>query len=470
MNRNEELIRNTLILALGTFVPKLMTLITLPILTGQLDTSSYGIYDLILSIANLAVPLITLQIQQAVFRHLLLARSGQDKDSYIASSVFFLVISSLITAPIVYFSTGFLGVSQEVRPLVCLLLIAESTYYLIGQILRGLGGNFHYSISVIVYSAVNLACIILFVLLLHKGLMGVVISLVIAYLCASVYGLCSMRIWRHIKLYSFSIESLKKLLNFSIPIIPSSISLWIVNMSNRLVITSFLGSSANGIYSVANKVPQLYSTFYNVFNLAWTETASRASDEGETQEYYSKMFDTLFRFLIGVMLLMIAVTPVMFRILIDENYYDAYSLVPILYMGVFFNSIVMYYAGIYIALKRTKQVGLSSAIGAAINLLCNLVLVKKYGLFASAVSTAVSYLAIALYRAYDINKVCKVRYNVKLLVVGMTFFVMEAILIYQGTTLMNLACLAIAVVYNCLFNYRLILAVLQKVKKRCLNR
>lgn len=97
------------------------------------------------------------------------------------------------------------------------------------------------------------------------------------------------------------------------PIVPSSIALWVVNLSDRLIIINFMGAAANGIYAVANKIPSLYSTAYGIFNLAWTETASKVSDDGDPAEYYTKLFSGLFKFLIGVMLALIAVTPIILK-------------------------------------------------------------------------------------------------------------------------------------------------------------
>ena len=105
------------------------------------------------------------------------------------------------------------------------------------------------------------------------------------------------------------------------------------------------------------------------------------------------------RALIGVMLALIAVTPIIFKVLVKGDYGTAFFQVPILYFGIFFNSLVNFYSGIYIALKRTKQVGYSSVAGAAINALINIFLIGKIGLYAASISTAVSFLVIAVYRA-----------------------------------------------------------------------
>ena len=47
MKREEKLVKNTLILALGTFFPKLAIFIALPVLTGCLTQAEYGTYELV---------------------------------------------------------------------------------------------------------------------------------------------------------------------------------------------------------------------------------------------------------------------------------------------------------------------------------------------------------------------------------------------------------------------------------------
>lgn len=466
MNRNVELIKNTLILSIGTFVPKLMTLITLPILTACLNTTEYGNYDLILSLASLLIPVLTLQIQQAVFRHLISSKTIKNQKIYITVSLLFVVMSFLIFCPIIYLCLGLAKVESVLRVLICIMLSTEGIYYLIGQIVRGIGKNLKYSFSVIVYSICNMISIVVLVWIMRMGLIGVIISLSIGYTMSCVYMLVVGDILKYFDIHCISFDYLKELLNFSVPIVPSSISLWIVNLSDRLVVTAFLGAGVNGLYSVANKVPQLYSTAYNIFNLAWTETASRAHDEENPVEYYSTLFKTLYDFLIGIMLILIAVTPLVFKILVNQQFEEAYAQVPILYFGVFFNSIVQFYAGIYIAYKRTKQVGISSAVGAVINLVVNLMFVKTIGLYAASISTAVSYLAIVLFRAYDLNKVIRIKYHIGRICVGLVAFVLSAVFSYQHTGLSVCVCVVIAIVYNLSMNRDILLNSVAVIKRK----
>lgn len=458
--RSKELAINTIILGVGQFVPKLMALIVMPILTAYLSTDEYGTYDLMLSIASLLIPLMTLQVQQAVFRYLLTAIDDKSKEEYVTSSLLYVIASSIVLLPVTFFALKLFGVTSISAMFICLFFFSETLYTLLGQIVRGFGQNIKFSIGVIVYAVFNLIFIIIFVAILKGGIFGVMISMALGYLCSDIYMIFFTGMIDYIKWKSFSKQKLKELFNFSVPIVPSSIALWVVNLSDRILIIKFLGTSANGIYAVANKIPTLYNSAYNVFNLAWTETASRVSDDGEPEEYYSNLFKSLFNFLIGAMLIMVAITPLVFKLLVNGEYGGAIKQAPILYFGVFFSSFVSYYSGIYIALKRTKQVGISSIVGAILNFIINCALIEKIGLYAASISTALSFLVIVLYRAYDLNKVMKIKYDIKNVLIGMSYFIVASVLLYKGKMWGLVTCYIVAIIYNLKYNMEFVKKIL----------
>ena len=92
-----------------------------------------------------------------------------------------------------------------------------------------------------------------------------------------------------------------------------------MRLSDRLVITGFIGIEANAVYSVANKLP-LYSVLQNTFTIAWQENASIVSKDEDAEMYYSEMFDTMYALFFAIMTILIASTPILFEILIRGDY------------------------------------------------------------------------------------------------------------------------------------------------------
>lgn len=77
--RSSELINSSIILSIGTFLPRLASFVILPILTGYLTKEEYGSYDLIVVLASLILPAATLQIQTAAFRFLIMVRDKEQE-------------------------------------------------------------------------------------------------------------------------------------------------------------------------------------------------------------------------------------------------------------------------------------------------------------------------------------------------------------------------------------------------------
>ena len=69
--KNKELIKNSVILIVGKFCTQFITFLLLPLYTFKLSTSEYGIVDLITTYVALLVPVITFQLEMAIFRFLI---------------------------------------------------------------------------------------------------------------------------------------------------------------------------------------------------------------------------------------------------------------------------------------------------------------------------------------------------------------------------------------------------------------
>ena len=451
MTKNKILAKNTIILTIGQFIPKLIAIITLPILTKSFSTEDYGIYDLIISFASLLLPIMTLLVQQAVFRFMI-SEEPEKQKKYISTSVFFVFAFSLCIFAIVVI----IGVKANQRLDLLILAMAlyffESIYDVMGQIARGYGKNLIYSIAVIIYSTVNMIILLIAVNMNFVNIKSVLIILSISYFIATIFIFLNLKLNKVIKIKEFSIDILKNMLKYSAPMIPSSIALWIVNLSDRLIITYSLGTSYNGIYAAAAKIPNLLVTFYNAFNLAWTELAARTINENDSDVYYSKLINSLFSFCFGAIMILIAFSPILFKILIDDKFSSGYSQMPILFVGVILSCLVSFYGGLYIALKKTKQVGISSTLGAFLNAGINIALIKKIGLYAASISTVVSFFAILVYRIFEIKKSINIKYNKVNILIGCLFLIVIIFNYYKANLILLVLNIVIAIIYNVIFN------------------
>lgn len=412
MNREKELVKNTIILSLGSFLPQLTSLITLPLLTAYLTKVEYGTYELINTIVSLIIPIITIRIESAAFRFMIEYRNDDDKSKKIVTTI---LVFGIYSSIMVFFLTSviFYSIPLVERILIMLYSIFHIVLSDLLQIARGKSQNLKFSITAIINSVAYMFTTILFTKVVPMGLTGILLSLITGEIIASLYLALSMQIGSVFSYKSFSIKILKEMIQYSWPLVPNSLSLWVMSLSDRLIVTKFLGLEQNAVYTVANKIPSLLGTIQGVFISAWQENASIAVLDKDSDEYYSRMFEAYVCVLTGVLCCLIGSSPILFDIVIRGDYGEAKPQMAILFGGMFFSAVSSFLGGIYVAHKHTKSVGMTTIIAAAINLLINICFVLKIGLYAASVSTLVSYIILTLYRMIDIKKFQRIKYCYK---------------------------------------------------------
>lgn len=461
MNRENKLIKNTFILSIGTFMPKFAGYITLPILTGYLTKEQYGTYDLVTLLVSLLLPVATLQIHTAAFRFLIDHRQDREKAKlYFSNILAFVIPVSVVILTITYFILPI--DSPALKFWICIYLFFDIVIAEARQITRGLSRNMIYSISSIISAVIRMLLIVLLVRFLHYELLGAVIALAISPVISLAYLFVKMRMYELVDFRMFDPKVLKEMLEYSWPMVPNNLSMWVMRVSDRFVVTLFMGVSANAVYAVANKIPSLLSLAQTTFSLAWQENASVVSKDKDVAEYYSKMFSVMLNLYAGFLGLLIACTPILFALLIRGDYLEAYDQMPILFLGMFFSCMSTFLGGIYIAFKSTKSVGISTVLAAICNFVVDIALIRYIGLYAASGSTLISYAFLFTYRMINVRKLVAIRYNIKQLVFTMGLLAVESALCYINSFYTNCVNVILGTVVFLILNKALVRGVFVK--------
>ena len=465
MDREKALAKNTFIIAIGTFLPKFSSIITLPIITGGLTKAEMGTYDLISTLVSLFLPVATLQIQSAAFRFLIDVRNDKKETNRIVTNIIaFILPISIIALAILYFCLG--NVTTVIKWLICLYFFTDILMLSTQQIVRGLSNNKLYSASSVAISFSNMLLIVLTVLVGKQGLVGVLSSITVATTIGLILLLVRGHILSRIDFSLLSRRTLKEMLSYSWPMIPNSLSNWVLSFSDRAVLTAFMGLEANAIYSVANKIPALFTTAQGTFVFAWQENASLASKDSDADSYYAEMFNNIFGILVGIMALLIAATPILFWLLIRGDYKEAYYQMPILFMGMLFSSMASFVGGIYVAHKKTRSVGITTILAAACNLAIDLVFVHRIGIFAASISTLVSYVFLTVYRMIDVQKFQKVRFNTVRFILLIVLLTLMCIICWINTLALNVLNVIIGCLIALIVNRKILMSILLTIQAK----
>ena len=278
----------------------------------------------------------------------------------------------------------------------------------------------------------------------------------LANIIIAIYLFVKLKIYKFVDTNESSKSTKKMLLGYSLPLVPNGLSWWIISVSDRTIITIFLGLAANGIYAVSAKYVMIFTSIFAIYNMALTESASLNINKENGVKFLSDTNNASIKLFGSLGLVLIALCPFVFLWLIGAEFQQASNYVPILMVGAFLNTIVGIYSAIYIAKKMTKQVATTSIIAAFINVVLTLLLIKLLGIYAAAIATAIAFLAMAINRHYDLKKIISIKYQKWLLTKMALAYALVIALFYIKNIYVNILNLILVAVIAYVFNSYLI--------------
>ena len=468
MNKNKELVKNTIIIFIGKFCTQFITLLLLPLYTHFLSTEDYGYIDLIQTYLTFFIPLILLKIDAGIFRFLIDARKSEEEKNKIITNGIFIMFVELIISTIL-FAVAVKIFSIKYSILIVMNLISLSVLTFLLQIVRGIGKNKQYSFSSIIAAIVTIVLNLIFLVGFHKNGKYVLIASLISNIICTIYLLIVNKILKNVKIKYIDKKLIKDLLKYSIPMIPNELSWWIVHVSDRTIISYALGVAANGIYYVSCKFSNILSSIFNIFNLSWQESAALHINDTDKDEFFSNVINKVFNLFICFCIGILACLPFVFELLIKDSYREAYKYVPILLLANIFSVLIGLIGSIYVAKKMTKEVAKTTMIAAIINLTIDIALIKVIGIYAAAISTLVSYMLLAIYRYIDVQKYVKVKIPIKNIVVNSIIFILVVVLYLYNNIALNVINLLLCILYAIIVNKELLIEFKKVIGKKVKN-
>lgn len=443
MSKGKELVKNTGILFIGKISTQFVSFLLLPLYTAKLSTAEYGTLDLYTTVASILIPILSLQLEQAIFRYLL--TNEEDEKAVLSSTMVFLIGSSLLmTAIYVPLTTT---ISIEFKWLVLLYYISTLFSTVTQQIPRGYGNYTEYTVAAFISSTVSIVFSVLFICAFNQGIDGILKARIISAIIMIVYVYIKSSLCNKLSVHYFKLSCLKSMLHYSVPLVFNQLASWVVNYSDRVIIIVVLGVSANGIYAIANKFFSLITTTLNIYNLAWTESVTKTLKDKDRNKYYNEVFElTLVLFLIAASGI-IAGIGILFKYFINASYIEAYGQIPILVYAAIFSGLSANVGSIYIAYKKTKEISLTTIATAILNVIVHVGLIKFIGLYAASISTLVSFMAMFLYRVYKIRDTEPLHFNLKSVIFSMPCTVIVLITYYWRNVVLQILALILLGVF-----------------------
>lgn len=111
------------------------------------------------------------------------------------------------------------------------------------------------------------------------------IANILSQIISATYLSVLVRIWEYIDFEAKDPQLKREMLNYSIPLIATVVGWWINSTADRYVVSFIVGVSANGLLSVAYKIPQIINTLQGIFIQAWQISAIKEYGDNETANF-----------------------------------------------------------------------------------------------------------------------------------------------------------------------------------------
>jgi len=392
-SKQKYLAKNVLLFSISGFVPKILSIILIPLYTSYLTTAEYGISDLISTTVSLLIPIFTLDIQDAVMRFAL-DKNYDKKDVFSIATRIILVGTALVCGGTAIVSLlNISGIENSYLFFFVVMYFSTAVYNTVSLFCRGIDKVSVMVVGSIINSVVSLSANILFLAVFKWGLNGYLLANSLGSVIALAWCFIGAKLHRYWK-FNIPKNVHKDMIAFSFPLIFSVIAWWINNASDRYILSWMSGVAVSGLYAVSYKIPNILSMFQNIFSQAWSISAIKEFDKNDTDRFMSNTYNMMnfgmTALCSGIMIVNIPVA----KILYSNEFFEAWYYVPPLLISVVFNAMALFIGSIFTAVKDTKTLSVSTIIGAVVNTVCNFVFIYLWGAYGAALATMLGYAVV----------------------------------------------------------------------------
>jgi len=377
---------------------QLRNLIFLPLIAKTLGPEAYGAWTQVNVTLNLAVPVVMLRLEMACVRYLSTKQGRGLSEEFFGMALLVWALVLALAGIGFWMRDGvrYLLFSAEApilyAELFLLLFVIRTSFTFVLNYYRALNEIRRYSLFEL---GANLGSIGLAVALMLEGfeLPGVLTALIAVEGGASLLvladilrqvGLPRRLLWVRLGVY----------LRYSLPLLPNRLMFWVLNFSDRYLITHLLGLGLAGVYAASYALGNLATLLQGPITFVLLPTVSKLFDRGEQDEVKRYMRASLKLFLLFSVPSAVGIyhfAPQILRILATSAFVTDRLLILFVLLGFICLGIHQIFIYVIHLHERTRSLPLITVVTAALNVGLNLVLLPTLGILGAAVSTFVAY-------------------------------------------------------------------------------
>lgn len=462
MNEYKSFVQRIGLVGITNILISLSGLIFIPIITKNFSVADYGVWAqvnttiaLVPNIANLGLPYTMVRFLSAE------KDKSKIKESFysmlavvfatsIAISLIFIIFQNPIANSLFEGNINVLHIVAIISFFACVNLMLISFFRTFQQIRR-------YSFFLILQTYIGVIISSYFALT-GQTIETVILGLLVGYLV--VFLIMGLMIGGYLGIPIPKFKNLREELNFAIPTIPSNVSSWVVDSSDKYVIGIFLGSVAVGYYSPSYALGSILLMFLSPFALLLPAVLPKYFEEGNLKKVNIFLKYSMKYFLIITIPAAIGLSllskPILMIISTPEIAINGYLVTPFVCLGAILMGIYGITNNILILKKKTKILGKIWILVGVLNLVFNIIAVPFIGIIGAAIVTLICYLLAFLITAYYSKKYIKLPFEYKSMIKTIIASTIMGIFVYivnpSGITNVLITILkAVAIYFGILF-------------------
>lgn len=394
----KRIFHQTLIYGMGDMAVKMISFLLIPLYGRYLTPDAYGAYAIIYTFFTVLTLVLSLGFNSAIIK-VYHDQNAHSKTGVISTALYTLLFSGLpITGLLVIFSPAISSLFFKTTDYTLYFRIIFVTAFfdlfrLTGlTYLRVLNKSAQYAaINVITFFGLAILNI-LSVAVLKQGILGILESQLLTTIITGL-GL-GLYIWTKTD-RSFSRSHLKRLLDFGLPLVPSAVAGWSMNIMAIQFMHFYVDDYQVGLYHMCSKFGMIINMFLvRPFRTAWLPFAFSIQHDEKSKRVYSL---TLTYFVLVASFVFLALSLFSYELvsfMATQKYIDGIIAIPFI-AGAFVFYGMYYIVDIGILLNgKTKYYTYVLLATAICQAAISFIMIPQFGMFGAALVTFFSYVIL----------------------------------------------------------------------------
>lgn len=389
----KQFVKDSAVYGLTTILARGISFLLLPFYTRVLTPEDYGVIDILTVFAALVCLIAPLEISQALAIFYSDAQGETEKMRVASTALWF------TTGAYVLFALVGLIFS---RPLTALMLDAPQrlTIFQVALLATSLQGFFYllqgqlrwmllprgYAITSLLTTLISILLTIVLVLALRLGVLGVLLG----QICGNLTGSCmAFYFGRRSYALQFDWARLVEMLRFSIPLVPASISVFVMLYVDRIMIKSLLTLADVGVFGVAYRITSIVSLLMIAFRGALTPLIYNNYRKPETPAEIAQIFRYFCAFGLLTFVALSLFSREIILIFAPAEYEAAAGIIPFMAPAAMLVDMYIFAPGLTLA-KKTRIIAVINILGALVTTALNFSLIPLMGVRGAAFANLLS--------------------------------------------------------------------------------